>query len=97
MTLPADPTGDLYTALNFNRGFAPDAAISPYAKLLPMLAGVGSPGTIQEVRSFDCLFFAAAITAPLEPSINLEIAQSAPGLHSSCISAQLWQLPFHWM
>jgi hypothetical protein len=45
----ADPTGDLYTALGFSPGFAPDATISPYAKLLPMLAGIGSPGTIQEV------------------------------------------------
>ena len=25
--------------------------ISPYAKLLPMLAGIGSPGTLQEVRA----------------------------------------------
>ena len=32
-------------------GFAPDAKISAYAKLLPMLAGIGSPGTLQEVLS----------------------------------------------
>jgi hypothetical protein len=38
-------------ALGFNPGFAPDMNISPYAKLLPMLAGIGSPGTVQEVRS----------------------------------------------
>jgi hypothetical protein len=47
--LLADPTGDLYRALGFSPGFAPDANISAYAKLLPMLAGIGSPGTIQEV------------------------------------------------
>ncbi|KAL4433831.1 hypothetical protein ABPG75_000272 [Micractinium tetrahymenae] len=47
--LYADPTGELYTALGFSPGFAPDASISAYAKLLPMLAGIGSPGTIQEV------------------------------------------------
>lgn len=47
MPAPADPTGELYTALGFNRGFLPDSPISPYAKLLPMLAGIGSPGTIQ--------------------------------------------------
>ena len=31
-------------------GFAPDTKVSPYLKLLPMLAGIGSPGTLQEVR-----------------------------------------------
>ncbi len=43
----ADPTGELYSALGFSPGFAPDAGISAYAKLLPMLAGIGSPGTVQ--------------------------------------------------
>ncbi|KAG2423523.1 hypothetical protein HXX76_015271 [Chlamydomonas incerta] len=47
--LYAYPTADLYTALGFNPGFAPQLQVSPYVKLLPMLAGVGSPGTIQEV------------------------------------------------
>lgn len=46
---PADPTGALYSDLGFNRGFLPESNISAYAKLLAMLAGVGSPGTIQEV------------------------------------------------
>ena len=45
----ADATGQCYKALGFSPGFAPDAGVSPYLKLLPMLAGVGSPGTIQEV------------------------------------------------
>ena len=45
----ADPTGALHTALGFNRGFLPDSSISAYAKLVAMLAGVGSSGTIQEV------------------------------------------------
>lgn len=47
--LYADPDGACYSALGFSPGFAPDLDISPYAKLLPMLAGIGSPGTIQEV------------------------------------------------
>lgn len=33
-------------------GFAPEAQVSSYLKLLPMLAGIGSPGTLQEVRLF---------------------------------------------
>ncbi|KAJ9511220.1 hypothetical protein QJQ45_017184, partial [Haematococcus lacustris] len=45
----ADPSGAAYKALGFNPGFLPDLDISPYAKLLPMLAGVGSEGTLQEV------------------------------------------------
>jgi len=48
--LYADPDGKTYKALGFNPGFAPDAQVSGYLKLLPMLAGVGSPGTMQEVR-----------------------------------------------
>ena len=46
----ADETGQCYKALGFSPGFAPDANVSPYLKLLPMLAGIGSPGTIQEVK-----------------------------------------------
>ncbi|CAK0785934.1 hypothetical protein CVIRNUC_009147 [Coccomyxa viridis] len=47
--LHADASGQCYKALGFSPGFAPDADVSPYLKLLPMLAGIGSPGTIQEV------------------------------------------------
>ena len=47
--LYADPEGTLYKELGFSQGFLPDTDISPYLKLLPMLAGIGSPGTIQEV------------------------------------------------
>jgi len=47
--LYADPDGSLYQELGFEQGFMPDADMSPYFKLLPMLAGIGSPGTIQEV------------------------------------------------
>lgn len=47
--LYAEPSSALYTGLGFNRGFLPDTQVSPYVKLLGMLAGVGSPGTIQEV------------------------------------------------
>ena len=45
----ADPEGVCYKVLGFHPGFASDASMSPYLKLLVMLAGVGSPGTIQEV------------------------------------------------
>jgi hypothetical protein len=48
--LYADPTGACYSALGFSPGFAPGGDINPYLKLLPMLAGIGSPGTLQEVR-----------------------------------------------
>lgn len=41
--------GQLYQSLGFSPGFAKDLDISPYVKLLPMLAGIGSPGTLQEV------------------------------------------------
>lgn len=44
-----DPRGENYRKLGFNRGFAPDANVSGYLKLLAMLAGLGSPGTIPEV------------------------------------------------
>ena len=45
----ADPEGVCYKALGFHPGFASGASLSPYLKLLVMLAGIGSPGTIQEV------------------------------------------------
>mmetsp|Transcript_4455 Transcript_4455/g.7425 ORF Transcript_4455/g.7425 Transcript_4455/m.7425 type:complete len:299 (+) Transcript_4455:20-916(+) len=45
----ADPSGAAYTALGFSQGFMPEAEVSPYLKLLPMLAGIGSPGTLEEV------------------------------------------------
>ena len=45
----ADSTGACYKALGFSPGFGSDLAISPYLKLLPMLMGIGSPGTMQEV------------------------------------------------
>lgn len=44
-----DPEGNSYEKLGFNRGFAPDTNVSGYLKLLAMLAGLGSPGTIPEV------------------------------------------------
>lgn len=47
--LHVDETAICYTTLKFSRGFLPNANISPYLKLLPMLAGIGSPGTIPEV------------------------------------------------
>eukprot|EP00884_Botryococcus_braunii_P003438 jgi/Botrbrau1/13095/Bobra.0187s0054.1 len=47
--LYADPEGTVYRSLGFSKGFGEDLEISPYLKLLPMLMGIGSPGTIQEV------------------------------------------------
>ncbi|GMH33898.1 hypothetical protein BSKO_01732 [Bryopsis sp. KO-2023] len=47
--LYADQDGACCEALGFEAGFAPDAEISPYAKLVPMLLGVESEGTIPEV------------------------------------------------
>lgn len=47
--LYCDPDGEAYRRLEFSPGFAPDTPVNPYLKLLPMLAGIGSPGTIQEV------------------------------------------------
>ena len=38
-----------YDALKFEKGFMPNANISPYLKLLPMLMGIQSEGTINEV------------------------------------------------
>ena len=43
----ADPTGACYKALGFSPGF--EAPLNPYVRLLVMLAGIQSPGTIQEV------------------------------------------------
>eukprot|EP01025_Chloroclados_australasicus_P033082 TRINITY_DN3360_c1_g1_i1.p2 TRINITY_DN3360_c1_g1~~TRINITY_DN3360_c1_g1_i1.p2 ORF type:complete len:286 (-),score=30.02 TRINITY_DN3360_c1_g1_i1:330-1187(-) len=45
----ADETGQAYEKMGFSKGFAPDADVNPYLKLLPMLMGIGSPGTIGEV------------------------------------------------
>ena len=47
--LYADPSGQIYKDLDFAQGFLPDSDVSPYVKLLGMLAGVGSPGTMAEV------------------------------------------------
>ena len=49
LLLLADPDGTCYKALGFHPGFASQASFSPHLKLLVMLAGFGSPGTIQEV------------------------------------------------
>lgn len=47
----ADATGACFRALGFSPGFGADLRVSPYLKLLPMLMGIGSPGTMQEARS----------------------------------------------
>jgi hypothetical protein len=47
--LYADETAAGYKEFGFSRGFAADVPVNPYLKLLPMLAGIGSPGTLQAV------------------------------------------------
>ncbi|CAN0024828.1 unnamed protein product, partial [Discosporangium mesarthrocarpum] len=53
-SLYMDETGAAYKALSFSNGFEPKLPggkkLNPYLRLLPMLAGIGSPGTIQEAR-----------------------------------------------
>lgn len=48
-----DATGEAYSALGYSNGFEPKLPrgkkVNPYLRLLPMLAGIGSPGTIQAV------------------------------------------------
>lgn len=44
--LYTDEEGICHEALQLSKGFLPDADISTNLKLLGMLAGVGSPGTI---------------------------------------------------
>lgn len=44
-----DPDASAYKTFGFSRGFLPDVPVNPYLRLLPMLAGIGSPGTIQAV------------------------------------------------
>ncbi|CAM9281282.1 unnamed protein product, partial [Choristocarpus tenellus] len=51
-SLYMDETGAAYKKLGFSNGFEPSLPggkkVNPYLRLLPMLAGIGSPGTIQE-------------------------------------------------
>ena len=44
-----DERAESFAAMNFKRGVIPDAPLSPYFKLLLMLAGIGSDGTMKEV------------------------------------------------
>lgn len=45
--LHADELAACYKALEYSAGFLPESSVNGYAKLLPMLAGIGSPGTVQ--------------------------------------------------
>jgi len=47
--LYADPTGATAKALGCSRGFAEGTPVNGYLKLLPMLLGIGSPGTLEAV------------------------------------------------
>ena len=40
---------ELYVRLGFSQGAFPDQNLNEYVRLLPMLAGIESPGTLQEV------------------------------------------------
>ena len=86
----ADATGQCYKALGFSPGFAPDADASPYLKLLPMLAGIGSPGTIQEV----------SFTSPHNTSVlSLPLLCIKPGLWqitNYASAAAAWKEPLTW-
>lgn len=46
-TLYADPTAACHKVLGYSAGFLPGSDVNGYVKLLPMLAGIGSPGTVQ--------------------------------------------------
>ncbi len=73
----ADPEGVCYKALGFSPGFAPDAPVSAYLKLLPMLAGIGSPGTIQEVPLHTC-----GVATCLECCNMLVVLEHAYNMHA---------------
>ena len=47
--LYVDEEAVCYSKMNFNKGVLPNVPVSPYFKLLLMLAGIGSDGTIPEV------------------------------------------------
>ena len=49
-----DPEARLYKLLDFNKGFGPGMDINPYLKLVPMMAGIGSPGTLGDVSVHTC-------------------------------------------
>ena len=64
--------------------------MSPYLKLLPMLAGIGSPGTIQEV----------SFTSPHNTTVlSLPLLCIKPGLwqitNYACAAAA-WKEPLTW-
>lgn len=43
----ADSSAACHKALGYSAGFLPGSDVNGYVKLLPMLAGIGSPGTVQ--------------------------------------------------
>lgn len=47
--LYADPASACHKAMGFSPGFLGSSSVSGYVKIFPMLAGIGSPGTMQEV------------------------------------------------
>lgn len=47
--LYADPASACHKALGYSPGFLGQSSVNGYVKVLPMLAGIGSPGTMQEV------------------------------------------------
>eukprot|EP00931_Biecheleriopsis_adriatica_P079866 TRINITY_DN53206_c0_g1_i1.p1 TRINITY_DN53206_c0_g1~~TRINITY_DN53206_c0_g1_i1.p1 ORF type:complete len:344 (-),score=76.78 TRINITY_DN53206_c0_g1_i1:79-1110(-) len=49
LKLYADPTGSAAKALGCSRGFGADSSLNGYIKILPMLLGIDSPGTLEAV------------------------------------------------
>ena len=46
-SLFADPESACHKAMGFSPGFLGESDMNGYAKIFPMLAGIGSPGTLQ--------------------------------------------------
>ena len=77
--LYADETGQCYKALGFSPGFAPAAGVSPYLKLLPMLAGIGSPGTIQEVSQLPLIASLSSSSGPWRKAADAQGSRAGRG------------------
>lgn len=86
----ADPDGACCSALGYARGFAPEANISPYVKLFPMLLGIESEGTIQEARycnlqTIEQPYYYCLCRAGCEQSETIPMLVSYALLHASSL------------
>ena len=82
----ADPTGACYKALGFSPGF--EAPLNPYVRLLVMLAGIKSPGTIQEVGGSVGLLRTCSGSAMWPVILSEEIMGGGGGLPAHQIPCQ---------